>query len=96
MRIRCVNFLLCRREEMGGVGVLKTCKRRCKLGEMIYGNVIITNLGTASDTMRINTVEMDCNLDDTEVVLSPSMSSSPIPWSCMIAEGETSGTKVLT
>ena len=67
-----------------------------KPGEMIYGNVIITNLGTANDTMRINTVEMDCNLDDTEVVLSPSMSSSPISWSCMIAEGDTSGTKVLT
>ena len=67
-----------------------------KPGEMIYGNVIITNLGTANDTMRINTVEMDCNLDDAEVVLSPSMSSSPIPWSCMVPEGETSGTKVLT
>ena len=67
-----------------------------KPGEMIYGNVIVTNLGTANDTMRINTVELDCNLDDAEVVLSPSMSSNPIPWSCMVAEGETSGTKVLT
>ena len=67
-----------------------------KPGEMIYGNVIVTNLGTANDTMRINTVEMDCNLDDAEVVLSPSMSSSPIPWSCTVAEGENSGTKVLT
>jgi uncharacterized membrane protein len=68
-----------------------------KPGEMIYGNVIITNLGTASDTMRINTVEMDCNfLDDTEVVLAPSMSSSPIPWSCMIADGEDAGMKALT
>ena len=46
--------------------------------------------------MRINTVEMDCNLGDAEVVLSPSMSSTPIPWSCTIAEGETAGTKVLT
>ena len=67
-----------------------------KPGGMIQGNVIITNLGTANDTMRINTVEMDCNLDDAEVVLSPSMSSVPIPWSCMVAEGETAGTKVLT
>ena len=67
-----------------------------KPGEMIYGNVIITNLGTASDTMRINTVEMDCNLDDAEVTLSPSMSSSPIPWSCMIADGEDAGMKALT
>ena len=67
-----------------------------KPGEMIYGNVIVTNLGTANDTMRINTVEMDCNLGDAEVVLSPSMSSTPIPWSCTIAEGETAGTKVLT
>ena len=67
-----------------------------KPGEMIYGNVIVTNLGTANDTMRINTVEMDCNLDDAEVFLSPSMSSIPIPWSCMVAEGETAGTKVLT
>ena len=65
-------------------------------GEMIYGNVIITNLGTATDTMRIDTVEMDCNLDDSEVVLSPSMSSSPIPWSCTIAEGEDAGMKALT
>ena len=67
-----------------------------KPGEMIYGNVIVTNLGTANDTMRINTVEMDCNLDDAEVVLSPSMSSTPIPWSCTVAEGENAGTKVLT
>ncbi len=67
-----------------------------KPGEMIYGNVIITNLGTASDTMRINSVEMDCNLDDAEVTLSPSMSSSPIPWSCMIADGEDAGMKALT
>ena len=67
-----------------------------KPGEMIYGNVIVTNLGTANDPMRINTVEMDCNLDDAEVFLSPSMSSIPIPWSCMVAEGETAGTKVLT
>ncbi len=67
-----------------------------KPGEMIYGNVIVTNLGTANDTMRINTVEMDCNLDDVEVVLAPSMSSSPIPWSCMVAEEETAGAKVLT
>ncbi|DAC40001.1 MAG TPA: hypothetical protein D7H83_03470, partial [Candidatus Poseidoniales archaeon] len=67
-----------------------------KPGEMIYGNVIITNLGTASDTMRINSVEMDCNLDDAEVTLSPSMSSSPIPWSCMISDGEDAGMKALT
>ena len=67
-----------------------------KPGEMIYGNVIVTNLGTANDTMRINTVEMNCNLDDAEVVLSPSMSSIPIPWSCMVSEEETAGTKVLT
>lgn len=67
-----------------------------KPGDMIYGNVIITNLGTATDTMRIDTVEMDCNLVDAEVVLSPSMSSSPIPWSCTIAEGEDAGMKALT
>ena len=67
-----------------------------KPGEMIYGNVIITNLGTASDTMRVNTVEMNCNLDDAEVVLSPSMSSSPIPWSCIIADEEDAGMKALT
>ena len=67
-----------------------------KPGETISGNVVITNTGTADDTMRINTVEMDCNLADAEVVLSPSMSSSPIPWSCTIPEGENAGRKALT
>ena len=65
-------------------------------GQTIHGNVIVTNLGTAADTMRINTVEMDCNLDDVVVELSPSMSSSPIPWSCTIGDEENAGTKALT
>ena len=65
-------------------------------GQTIHGNVIVTNLGTATDTMRINTVEMDCNLDDVVVELSPSMSSSPIPWSCTIGDEENAGTKALT
>ncbi len=65
-------------------------------GQTIHGNVIVTNLGTAADTMRINTVEIDCNLDDVVVELSPSMSSSPIPWSCTIGDEENAGTKALT
>ena len=67
-----------------------------KPGDSIFGSVIITNLGTSTDTMRINSVELNCNLDDAEVVLSPSMSSSPIPWSCIIPEDENAGNKVLT
>ena len=65
-------------------------------GGMIYGNVIITNLGTATDSMLINTVEMDCNLDGEMLELAPSMSSSPIPWSCIINENENAGVNVLT
>ena len=65
-------------------------------GGVIYGNVIITNLGTATDSMLINTVEMDCNLDGEMLELAPSMSSNPIPWSCIINENEHAGVKVLT
>ena len=65
-------------------------------GGMINGNVIITNLGTATDSMLINTVEMDCNLDGEMLELAPSMSSNPIPWSCIIDENENAGVKVLT
>ena len=65
-------------------------------GSTISGNVIITNLGTATDSMMINTVEMDCNLDGEAVELAPSMSSNPIPWSCTIGEDETAGMKALT
>ena len=65
-------------------------------GGVIYGNVIITNLGTATDSMLINTVEMDCNLDGEMLELAPSMSSNPIPWSCIINENENAGVKVLT
>ena len=67
-----------------------------KPGQAISGNLIITNTGTANDTMRINSVELDCDLDDVEVVLSPSMSSSPIPWLCVIPEGQNAGMKALT
>ena len=67
-----------------------------KPGDAIYGTVTITNLGTSTDTMRINSVELDCGLIDAEVVLTPSMVSSPIPWSCTIPEDETAGTKALT
>ena len=66
-----------------------------KPGETINGNVIITNLGTSTDTMRINSVDLDCGLMDAEIVLGPSMSSSPIPWSCTIPDDETAGMKVL-
>ena len=65
-------------------------------GSTISGNVIITNLGTAADSMMINTVEMDCNLDGDAIELAPSMSSNPIPWSCTIGEDETAGMKALT
>ena len=65
-------------------------------GEAIYGNVIITNLGTATDSMTIDTVEMDCNIDDVAIELAPSMSSSPIPWSCTIGENENAGMNALT
>ena len=66
-----------------------------KPGETISGNVIITNLGTSKDTMRINTVNLDCGLIDAEIELGPSMSSSPVAWSCTIPDDETAGVKVL-
>ena len=79
-----------------GIITVTTDKDNAKPGESIFGNVIITNTGTAEDTMRINTIEMDCNLDDVEVTLSPSMSSSSIPWSCTVGEEKNAGMKVLT
>ena len=66
-----------------------------KPGETINGNIIITNLGTSTDNMRINSKDLDCGLTDVEIELGPSMSSSPIPWSCTIPTDETAGVKVL-
>ena len=65
-------------------------------GETIYGNVIITNMGTATDLMQIDTLELDCNLEGTTVELSPSMSSAPIPWSCTIGDNTNAGPYALT
>jgi uncharacterized membrane protein len=65
-------------------------------GETIYGNVIITNMGTAIDSMQIDTLELDCNLDNVVVELAPSMSSNPIPWSCTIDENTNAGQYALT
>ena len=79
-----------------GIITVMSDNDEAKPGEAIYGNIVVTNTGTAEDTMRINSIEMDCNLDDAEVTLSPSMSSSPIPWSCTIPEGENAGMKALT
>ena len=51
-----------------------------------------SQISVAIDTMRIeNSVELDCGLNDTEIILEPSMSSSPISWSCMIPDDETAG-----
>jgi uncharacterized membrane protein len=65
-------------------------------GGIIYGNVIITNLGNAWDSMLVSTIEMDCDLSGAAIELAPSMSSPPIPWSCIINENENAGVKVLT
>ena len=65
-------------------------------GETIYGNVIITNMGTAIDSMQIDTLELDCNLDNVVVELAPSMSSNPIPWTCTIDENTNAGQYALT
>ena len=66
-----------------------------KPGETIYGTVIVTNMGTATDSMLITTLELDCGLDEL-VQLGPSMSSAPIEWSCIIPEGASAGLDVLT
>ena len=65
-------------------------------GQTIRGSVVITNLGTATDSMLIETVEMDCDLDDVVYELSPSMSSTPIPWECTIDEDVNAGMYALT
>ncbi|MBT4066543.1 MAG: hypothetical protein HOE76_04925 [Euryarchaeota archaeon] len=64
-------------------------------GGIIYGNVIITNLGNAWDSMLVSTIEMDCDLSGAAIELAPSMSSPPIPWSCTINENEHAGMKAL-
>ena len=65
-------------------------------GETIHGEVIITNMGTAVDSMRIDTLELDCNLGEAVFELSPSMSSAPIPWECTIGENTNAGPYALT
>ena len=65
-------------------------------GETISGNVILTNLGTAVDTFTIDAVELNCTISQNDVILPPSMSSSPIQWSCEIPENERARTSVLT
>ena len=64
-------------------------------GQVIYGTVIITNIGTSTDSMLITTLELDCGLDHV-VELGPSESSIPIDWACTIPEGSTAGVDVLT
>jgi uncharacterized membrane protein len=64
-------------------------------GQNIYGNVVITNSGTAIDSMMITTLELDCNLDEI-ITLDPGVSSQPIAWSCTIPEGTSAGFEVLT
>ena len=41
--------------------------------------------------MRINSVELDCGLSETELTLGPNMASDPIPWSCQIGTNENAG-----
>ncbi len=65
-------------------------------GGIIYGNVIITNLGTATDSMLVSIIEMDCNLSGAAIELAPSMSSPPIPWSFTIDADANAGMKALT
>ena len=64
-------------------------------GANIYGTVVVTNTGTAIDSMLITTVELDCNLDVMET-LNPGASSQPISWSCTIPDGTNAGLDVLT
>ncbi|HIF46371.1 MAG TPA: hypothetical protein EYQ73_06245 [Candidatus Poseidoniales archaeon] len=66
-----------------------------KPGQVIYGNVVITNTGTGTDQMMITTLEMDCGID-TVVELAPSASSLPITWSCVIPEGASAGADIIT
>ena len=67
-----------------------------KPGEEVHGIVTITNLGTSSDTLMIDTVEIGCNLSGFSVDLAPSMPSSPIPFSCLIQEDTNAGAQILT
>jgi len=64
--------------------------------ETIHGTIIVTNLGTSMDTLSLTTVELDCTLSVNNVTLQPSMSSTPIDWSCSIPENANAGTYALT
>lgn len=64
--------------------------------EAIYGTIIVTNLGTSMDTLSLTAVELDCTLSVNNVTLEPSMSSTPIDWSCTIPENANAGTYALT
>ena len=66
-----------------------------KPGENIHGTISITNLGTSADNLSLTAVELDCNLSENTVRLEPSMSSTPIDWSCMIPENANTGTYAL-
>lgn len=65
-------------------------KASSKPGETVYGSVIVTNTGNTDDTYSITTVGRDCGLDTT-VTLAPGLASSPLGWSCIVANDASAG-----
>ena len=79
----------------GGLITVMSDDDKAAPGDIIYGSVVITNLGTGTDSMLITTLEMDCGLGQV-VELGPSMSSTPITWVCTLPEDATAGIDSVT
>ncbi len=65
-------------------------KSSAKPGGNVYGSVIVTNTGSASDTFTVTTVGTDCGLD-TSVTLGPGLSSDALGWSCVVPNDAPAG-----
>ena len=64
-------------------------------GGTIDGTVSITNTGNSADQFSISAVGLSCTLADS-VTLSPGASSSPLAWTCDVADDALAGTNAFS
>ena len=67
-----------------------------KPGENISGRIVIRNTGSSVDIMTVTVVEIDCDIEIESVTLGPGVSSSQIPYKCVIQNDANAGAKVMT
>ena len=66
-----------------------------KPGEVISGDVVVTNTGTGEDQFLLTTIGEDCGLSEI-FTLSAGASSQVFSWSCTIDSGASAGLSSLT